>query len=89
MLDIFNERAFVFWDLGDQYNSMRKVTDLMQDSQAYERMLAQPILAEGTMEKYFSWHDNEPGGGWLRKRIHKQVEAHTNPSPSSSLHAAG
>ena len=74
---IFNRDAFIFYDPDDPASALEKIKSLERDSQLYAKMRSEPILAEGALEQYFSWHDNV-GGGQLRKRIRAVVEGGTS-----------
>mmetsp|Transcript_30511 Transcript_30511/g.62331 ORF Transcript_30511/g.62331 Transcript_30511/m.62331 type:complete len:485 (+) Transcript_30511:53-1507(+) len=70
IFDIFNKEAFIYYNITDPQPALDRISYLESNPDAYEKMLGQPILADGerTVEKYFSWSD-DVGGGKLKKRI--------------------
>jgi len=69
ILDIFNEKAFVFYNISDPGPALEKVKALEENKERYETMLQEPIVAQGnlTIEKYFSFSDDIGGGAMKRK----------------------
>jgi hypothetical protein len=70
ILDIFNPKAFVFWDVNHPEKALERIRYLEENRTAYEQVLQQPMLAPGALEKYFSLDDNF-GGGVLKARIRR------------------
>jgi len=72
--DLFNEKAFVMWDLENPQNSVDFVRDLESNESLYLAMINEPILSNGTatIEKYFSFSD-EIGNGKLKKVIRRKL----------------
>ena len=56
---IFNEKAFVFYDVQDPQPALRQVAQLEQNKALYDAMMMEPILANGnsTIERYFSFEN--------------------------------
>ena len=74
IFDIFNEKAFIFYNISDAQPALDKVKALESDKELYEQMLREPIAAHGnaTIEKYFSFSD-EVGNGVLKQRIREKL----------------
>lgn len=74
VFDIFNPKAFIYFDVENPDKSLTQIQFLEQNPAEYDKLLNEPILANGqeTLEKYFSW-DETVGGGQLKKRIRKMV----------------
>lgn len=70
VFEIFNSRAFIYFDLDMPHQALSQVQFYEQNPAEYEKMLNEPILANGqeTIEKYFSW-DETVGNGKLKSRI--------------------
>jgi hypothetical protein len=68
ILDIFNPKAFVFWDVEHPVKALEQIRYLEENRTAYEQVLQQPILTSRTMEKYFSMDDSFGGGRSQRTR---------------------
>lgn len=71
---IFNPNAFVFYDIQNPQKSLEQISYLESNPKEYERMLNQPILADGdwTIQKYFSFEDSV-GNGILKKRVREKL----------------
>jgi len=74
IFDIFNEKAFIFYNISDAQPALGKVKALENDKELYEQMLREPIAAHGnsTIEKYFSFSD-EVGNGVLKQIIREKL----------------
>lgn len=74
IFDMFNRKAFVYYDPLDLNVSVQQVLHLDSNQTAYEAMMREPILAHGkeTVRKYFSLDDHW-GGGYLKKEIRSLV----------------
>jgi hypothetical protein len=72
--EVFNERAFIFYDVENPQPALDRIIYLEQNRTAYDEVLNEPILANGdkTIEDYFSFRD-EVGGGKLKKRIRNML----------------
>ena len=70
VFDIFNERAFIYYDVENPQPALDRIAYLEKNRTAYLEVISQPILKDGeqTLEKYFSLSD-EIGGGKLKQRI--------------------
>ena len=75
IFDIFNEKAFIYYDIYDPAPAINRVRRLHRNRTAYDEVMSEPILANGTetAEKYFSLAD-DIGGGKLRKRIRGMID---------------
>lgn len=62
----------MFYDVKNPEPALNEVRRLESSQPAFESMLNEPILANGTVtiEKYFSFTASY-GGGQLQKRLHK------------------
>lgn len=67
---LFNEKAFIYYDIANPKEAINQILRLESDPQAYQEMAQQPVFANGweTVEEYFSLSDSI-GGGKLRERI--------------------
>jgi hypothetical protein len=74
VFDVFNAKAFIFFDLDMPHQALSQIQYYEQNPVEYEKMLSEPILANGqeTIEKYFSW-DETVGNGKLKSRIRSLV----------------
>jgi hypothetical protein len=74
IFDVFNERAFIYYDIEDPQPSLDRIAYLEKNQTAYDELLKEPILANGdqTIEDYFSFRD-DVGGGKLKKRIRNML----------------
>lgn len=72
--DIFNPKAFVFYDIHNPQEALDRIAHLEENQTAYHEMLHEPILANGeeTIERYFSIRDEE-GGGRLKWAIRDRI----------------
>ena len=73
VFDVFNAKAFVYYDIHNPQPAIDKVRHLHANPTAYHAVLAQPILVPGAVEKYFSLSD-DVGGGRLRQKIRAKIE---------------
>lgn len=73
IFDIFNDKAFVFYNITNPQPALDKVKALEEDQELYDLMLQEPIAAEGslTIEKYFSFNDTI-GNGVLKQQIREK-----------------
>jgi hypothetical protein len=74
VFDVFNERAFVFYDIKEPQPALDRIMYLEKNETAYDEIQNEPILANGdqTIEDYFSLRD-DVGGGKLKKRIRNML----------------
>ncbi|KAK1741252.1 glycosyltransferase (family 10) [Skeletonema marinoi] len=73
VFEIFNPKAFVFFDLDIPQQALNQIQFLEQNPAEYERMLNEPIIAnKQVLEKYFSW-DETVGNGVLKQRIRQMM----------------
>lgn len=74
VFDIFNPKAFIFFDIKAPMQAMGQIQFFEQNSAEYDNMLNEPILANGddTIKKWFSW-DETVGNGVLKARIRHMV----------------
>ena len=74
VFNIFNRKSFIFYDAANPKPALERVAYLERNRTAYDMVLEEPILANGTytIEKYFSWSD-EVGGGQLKWKIRELV----------------
>jgi hypothetical protein len=56
VFSMFNEKAFVFYDVKAPHAALDQVKTLLQNETAYQAMLSEPILAPGAYERFF-WRD--------------------------------
>jgi hypothetical protein len=68
ILDIFNLKAFVFWDKDHPKKALERIQYLEENWTTCEQVLQQPVLVPGAVEKYFLLDDNF-GGGILKAQI--------------------
>mmetsp|Transcript_45130 Transcript_45130/g.68029 ORF Transcript_45130/g.68029 Transcript_45130/m.68029 type:complete len:101 (-) Transcript_45130:170-472(-) len=70
IFDIFNEKAFIFYDVEDPETALEQIDYLNNNPEAYEAVLNEPILKNGqdTIDKYFSLMDGE-----LKHRIRSKI----------------
>ena len=68
--DVFNANSFIFYDPQNPQLALQKIRYLESNRSAYEEMLSEPILKNGTdtINKFFSMSDNI-GDGSLKKQI--------------------
>ena len=69
---LFNKDAFIYYDIHDPQAALDRILYLETNRSAYAEVLAQPMLAEGALEEYFSLSD-DVGGGKLKQRIRDMV----------------
>jgi hypothetical protein len=74
IFDVFNERAFIYYDIEDPQPALDRIAYLEKNQTAYDEVRSEPILANGdqTIEDYFSFRD-DVGGGKLKKRIRNML----------------
>ena len=68
IFELFNKDAFVYYDPGDPDKALKRIEFLDSNPKEYAAVLAQPIFAEGALEKYFSLRDSI-GGGMIKHQI--------------------
>jgi Glycosyltransferase family 10 (fucosyltransferase) C-term len=75
IFDLFNPRAFVFYDISNPQPAVDLVAHLEANRTAYLSMLHEPIVAHGddTIARYFSLHEDDPGAGHLKWTIRELV----------------
>ena len=75
VFELFNPRAFVFYDIRDPQPALDLIAHLESNRTAYLSMLHEPVLAHGddTIARYFSFHDHEPGAGRLKWAIRELI----------------
>jgi Glycosyltransferase family 10 (fucosyltransferase) C-term len=76
IFDVFNPRAFVYYDIRHPQEALDRVAYLERNQTAYQEVLQEPILAHGreTYDKYFSlWDDDEHGEGRLKWAIRERI----------------
>lgn len=73
VFDVFNRKAFVYYDIHNPQPAIDKVRYLHANPTAYHAVLAQLILVPGAVEKYFSLSD-DVGSGRLRQKIRAKIE---------------
>jgi hypothetical protein len=56
IFDIFNRKAFVYYNSSDPEASLELVKHLDQNDTAFSTVLTEDILAPGAIEKYFDFH---------------------------------
>lgn len=80
VFDIFNKDAFIYYDIGNPTPALVQIRYLEQNRTAYDEMLAQPILANGTdtIEKYFSLR-YDLGQGKLLRNLREMMGYDPNP----------
>lgn len=54
IFNIFNRRAFIYYDILRPNDAIQKIKYLEQNPNEYNKMLNEPILAPGAYDKYFS-----------------------------------
>lgn len=71
---IFNPKAFIYYDITYPDAALELISSLERNPDAYEKMINEPILANGqrTIEKYFSFEDTI-GDGALKQRVRKKL----------------
>lgn len=74
IFDMFNEKAFVFYNISNPEPALKMVEMLENNETLYEQMMNEPIAANGnaTIEKYFSFSD-DIGNGFLKREIRKKL----------------
>jgi len=74
IFDIFNENAFVFYNISDPEPALLRVKELNENQELYNATFNVPIVAHGetTIDKYFSF-DDTIGSGHLKREIRKRI----------------
>ena len=54
VFDIFNHKAFIYYDVDNPSEAIAKIKHLEENPDEYDKMLNEPILKDGSYEKYFS-----------------------------------
>ena len=72
--EVFNAKAFIYYDIDDPAPALEQIRYLNGNPEAYQRMLEQPILRNGsrTIEDFFSLADSI-GHGQLKGRIRSML----------------
>jgi hypothetical protein len=67
VFDIFNKKAFIWYDINDPKQALDRIAYLEKNRTAYNEVVKEPVLANGeeTIRKYFSWND-ELGNGDIK-----------------------
>ena len=75
VFDIFNPRAFVYYDPGRPQQALAQIVHLETNQTAYDEMMKEPILAHGndTIDRYFSLQDGVGRNSFLKQRIRDMV----------------
>jgi Glycosyltransferase family 10 (fucosyltransferase) C-term len=75
IFELFNPRAFVFYDIANPQPAIDLVAHLEANQTAYLSMLHEPIVAHGdeTIARYFSLHEDDPGAGRLKWAIRELI----------------
>jgi Glycosyltransferase family 10 (fucosyltransferase) C-term len=69
VFNLFNPRAFVFYNVSDPQPAIDRIAYLEANRTAYFSMLQEPITTYSAIARYFSFHDEDPGGGQLKWAI--------------------
>jgi Glycosyltransferase family 10 (fucosyltransferase) C-term len=78
IFDVFNPKAFVYYDINKPQEALDRVAYLERNQTAYRQVLREPILAHGqeTYDAYFSlWDDDDDGNkeGRLKWAIRERI----------------
>ena len=76
VFDIFNRHAFIYYNASNPKPALHQIVHLESNRTAYNHMLDQPILANGTttMERYFLFKGDGMGNhGSLKQKIRETV----------------
>ena len=75
VFDIFNPRAFVYYDPGRPQQALAQIVHLETNQTAYDEVMKEPILAHGydTIDRYFSLQDGIGRGSFLKQKIRDMV----------------
>jgi Glycosyltransferase family 10 (fucosyltransferase) C-term len=66
---LFNPRAFVFYNVSEPQPAIDLIAYLEANRTAYKAMLREPITTHQAIARYFSFHEEHPGGGQLKWAI--------------------
>ena len=69
VFQIFNYKAFVYWDKKNPAKTLDEVAVLLQDTKKYKEMLSQPILAPGAYEFFFALYGKGQTSANVRQLI--------------------
>lgn len=71
IFDIFNPKSFIYYDINNPELALQEISRLHSNSSAYDEVMAEPILLEGTktIQKYFSLSDQIIEDAMLKKKI--------------------
>ena len=72
---VFNRDAFIYFDAQNPESTVERVLFLLQNDSEYQRVLSQPILAEGAYKRFFSLY----GRGYLRGEIRAFLDLPRHP----------
>jgi len=75
VFQVFNRAAFIYFDAKNPESTFEQVLFLLQNESEYERVLSQPILAEGAYERFFSLY----GRGFLSGAIRDLLDLPRHP----------
>jgi len=75
VFDLFNPKAFVFYDINNPKPAHDKIQLLENDPDAYNKVFEEPILRDGnrTIERFFSLSDEGPVNPTLKSRIRQMM----------------
>ena len=68
IFEIFNQKAFIYWNVTEPSKALEQIRYLERNWTAYQEVLQEPILAPGALENYFSL-DKTIGGGATKAKI--------------------
>ncbi len=75
VFEVFNRAAFIYFDIKNPEGAFKQILFLLQNESEYERVLSQPMLAEGAYERFFSLY----GRGYLSGAIRDFVGLPRHP----------
>lgn len=76
IFEMFNRNAFIYFDLANPSAALDQVRFLESNRTAFEDMQRQPIFANGSVERFFSFEDHV-GGGKLKQKIRLMLGINT------------
>lgn len=74
VFDMFNKKSFIFFNVTNPQPALNLIKNLENNQNAYNKMISEPILANGneTVKKYFSFSD-DIGNGWLKYQFRSKL----------------